>query len=162
MALIKCEECGKEISDKATACPHCGVPKSTIKLSHEERERNEDQRELERINNLPEEEKIIALEEFKTKKENQELFKILSWVVIFSVICIFAFSSSSSETKNTSSEISSNESTSNNDTTTEAGYTSPECEAEWRNLEGDKAISEKCRDSASQNAGAWVREMTHH
>ena len=26
MALIKCPECGKEISDKAGACPHCGCP----------------------------------------------------------------------------------------------------------------------------------------
>jgi len=26
MALIKCYECGKEISDKATACPGCGCP----------------------------------------------------------------------------------------------------------------------------------------
>lgn len=26
MALIKCEECGKEISDKASSCPHCGCP----------------------------------------------------------------------------------------------------------------------------------------
>lgn len=26
MALIKCQECGKEISDKATSCPHCGCP----------------------------------------------------------------------------------------------------------------------------------------
>ena len=26
MALISCSECGKEISDKATSCPHCGVP----------------------------------------------------------------------------------------------------------------------------------------
>lgn len=24
MALIKCPECGREVSDKATACPHCG------------------------------------------------------------------------------------------------------------------------------------------
>lgn len=24
--LIKCVECGKEISDKASACPHCGCP----------------------------------------------------------------------------------------------------------------------------------------
>lgn len=28
MALIKCSECGKEISDKATACVHCGCPLS--------------------------------------------------------------------------------------------------------------------------------------
>jgi ribosomal protein L37E len=26
MALIKCEECGKKVSDKATFCPHCGCP----------------------------------------------------------------------------------------------------------------------------------------
>ena len=26
MALIKCTECGKEISDKATTCPNCGAP----------------------------------------------------------------------------------------------------------------------------------------
>ena len=28
MALISCPECGKEISDKAFACPHCGNPMS--------------------------------------------------------------------------------------------------------------------------------------
>ena len=26
MALINCTECGKEISDKAAACPNCGAP----------------------------------------------------------------------------------------------------------------------------------------
>ena len=26
MALIKCSECGREISDKASSCPHCGCP----------------------------------------------------------------------------------------------------------------------------------------
>jgi hypothetical protein len=26
MALIKCPECGKEISDQANSCPNCGVP----------------------------------------------------------------------------------------------------------------------------------------
>ncbi|MFG6368476.1 MAG: zinc ribbon domain-containing protein [Lachnospiraceae bacterium] len=26
MALIKCSECGKEISDKASSCPNCGMP----------------------------------------------------------------------------------------------------------------------------------------
>ena len=28
MALIKCSECGREISDKAPACVHCGCPTS--------------------------------------------------------------------------------------------------------------------------------------
>lgn len=26
MALVNCTECGKEISDQATACPGCGAP----------------------------------------------------------------------------------------------------------------------------------------
>lgn len=26
MALVRCKECGKEISDKASACPSCGAP----------------------------------------------------------------------------------------------------------------------------------------
>lgn len=26
MSLIECQECGKEISDKAESCPHCGAP----------------------------------------------------------------------------------------------------------------------------------------
>ena len=38
MTLIKCEECGKEISDKAATCPHCGAP--TVK-SEEKSKRNE-------------------------------------------------------------------------------------------------------------------------
>lgn len=33
MALINCSECGKEVSDKAAACPTCGAPivKSSMK-----------------------------------------------------------------------------------------------------------------------------------
>ena len=33
MALIKCSECGREISDKAAACIHCGCPISESKPS---------------------------------------------------------------------------------------------------------------------------------
>ena len=25
MALVKCRECGEEVSDEAITCPHCGV-----------------------------------------------------------------------------------------------------------------------------------------
>jgi ribosomal protein L7/L12 len=34
MALIKCPECGKEISDKASACIHCGFPLNNIDQDH--------------------------------------------------------------------------------------------------------------------------------
>lgn len=30
MALIQCEECGNQISDKATVCPHCGCPQEPV------------------------------------------------------------------------------------------------------------------------------------
>lgn len=30
MALIKCSECGKEVSDKAAACPACGCPVEVV------------------------------------------------------------------------------------------------------------------------------------
>lgn len=30
MALIKCPECGKEVSDKAKACIHCGSPMNVV------------------------------------------------------------------------------------------------------------------------------------
>ena len=33
MALIKCSECGKDISDKASACPHCECPLSNAEQS---------------------------------------------------------------------------------------------------------------------------------
>ena len=32
MAMIKCPECGKKISDKAPACIHCGTPLQVNKL----------------------------------------------------------------------------------------------------------------------------------
>jgi predicted amidophosphoribosyltransferase len=31
MALIKCDECGREISSEAEFCPHCGKPSSVIR-----------------------------------------------------------------------------------------------------------------------------------
>lgn len=37
MSLIKCSECGREISDKAASCPGCGSPVATltVKVSNE-------------------------------------------------------------------------------------------------------------------------------
>ena len=36
MALIKCKECKKQISDKAASCPHCGYPLKEIKQEKKE------------------------------------------------------------------------------------------------------------------------------
>lgn len=60
MALIKCPECGKEISDKASSCPNCGCPSSEFLLSttdYEEKESFEnnityEESELDKIKRL--------------------------------------------------------------------------------------------------------------
>ena len=36
MALIKCTECGHEVSDKASACPNCGCPIESLGAAQEE------------------------------------------------------------------------------------------------------------------------------
>ena len=36
MALIKCPECGKDVSTQAKACPHCGYPLNKDNISIEE------------------------------------------------------------------------------------------------------------------------------
>lgn len=36
MALFKCPECGKEISDKASSCPGCGYPINRIEIETEQ------------------------------------------------------------------------------------------------------------------------------
>ena len=35
MTLIKCSECGKEVSDKATNCPNCGAPVNRTNIDKE-------------------------------------------------------------------------------------------------------------------------------
>ena len=37
MALIRCPECGKQISSKAKACPHCGFPLDDVIKPNEEK-----------------------------------------------------------------------------------------------------------------------------
>jgi uncharacterized membrane protein YvbJ len=36
MALTRCEECGREVSSKAAACPHCGAPISGMSIASPE------------------------------------------------------------------------------------------------------------------------------
>lgn len=40
MAMIKCPECGKDFSDKASACPNCGCPVSEILSANTENDNN--------------------------------------------------------------------------------------------------------------------------
>ncbi len=49
MALVKCEECGKEISSSAEVCPNCGCPTSLGK----ERERQKREEEEKKKGQIP-------------------------------------------------------------------------------------------------------------
>ena len=71
MALIKCIECGKEISDKASTCPNCGCPVSVA----ENKENRSSEREESNVKSL-------------TKKANGFPRRI---VAIFSVIVLLVF-----------------------------------------------------------------------
>lgn len=41
MALIKCSECGKEISSTALSCPYCGAPNKAAQIKEEQRKANQ-------------------------------------------------------------------------------------------------------------------------
>ena len=41
MALIKCPECGKEISDAAVKCPNCGYPVKAEQKKKEKENKNQ-------------------------------------------------------------------------------------------------------------------------
>ena len=75
MALIKCPECGKQISSKASSCPNCGCPITVT-----------DKRRAEDISAeiLPEEKEILE----EASKKNIKAAKI---GLVFSIIlfCIF-------------------------------------------------------------------------
>ena len=64
MALIKCEECGKEISDKAKVCVNCGCPITNKKIEMTSSEIGID----------------LTKENYKslTKKEQNNLGKLMS------------------------------------------------------------------------------------
>lgn len=49
MALIKCSECGKEISDKAKVCIHCGCPVFKENIKNEKKKKWEELSNEEKI-----------------------------------------------------------------------------------------------------------------
>ena len=62
MALIKCPECGKEISDKAISCPNCGCPNSEFHVSEDNNVSNK--------NNNKEKSRIYTVQKETTEKED--------------------------------------------------------------------------------------------
>ena len=41
MALMKCPECGKEMSSTALSCPHCGAPNKQEQVKEESKKSNQ-------------------------------------------------------------------------------------------------------------------------
>lgn len=79
MALIICEECGKEISEQATTCPHCGCP----------------------INNKTEEVQQVEITSVKIKPKNTKkiLAIILAVLAMAALVGTLVFMSNSSQKK---------------------------------------------------------------
>jgi len=75
MALIECRECNKQVSDKATTCPHCGAP-----VEHPTTEAVEKQPEQ------ADKPKRAEKEQWKYRKP---LLTIVSLVILAVVIVIF-------------------------------------------------------------------------
>lgn len=73
MALIKCADCGKEISDKAPSCPQCGAPQTVV--DHQEGTAQP----------TPESKKEAESNQNETKdKTNKNPY--LKWIVLIAVI----------------------------------------------------------------------------
>lgn len=80
MALINCPECGREISDKAVACPNCGCPSSEWEKKEVQfsSEKSMDEIAIEAIRKYPANEKVKMIAEVREKtglklKEAKEL-----------------------------------------------------------------------------------------
>ena len=67
MGMIKCTECGKEMSDKASVCPNCGCPIEDIKAKLGEIEA-----EQEAKNKAKEAEKRAKEAAAEAKRQRQE------------------------------------------------------------------------------------------
>lgn len=74
MALIRCPECGREISDKATVCPGCGYPMA------------------ENHRDLSEKERILQEAEAKDKKFIQKAAIVMTTGVVIMLALIFVLS----------------------------------------------------------------------
>lgn len=97
MALLKCKECGKKISDQAITCPNCGAPipppeltwTEKIKLEAKQAKKIEED-ELERIYKLPEQERVVEIKKREQHhnaiKEEQNAIGILFISFIIAII----------------------------------------------------------------------------
>lgn len=89
MALIKCTECGKEMSDKATACPNCGCPIAEIVAKTEDNIKIEAQRAKLQSNKLNEEKVFLEKENSAKERQIKHMLALLATLIIVCVIGFF-------------------------------------------------------------------------
>ena len=76
MALIKCSECGKEISDKAKTCPNCGCPVN----------KNQSKARAKKNNYFK-----LYINSLKNKNKKTIIFTSLTILIIIILSCIVFF-----------------------------------------------------------------------
>lgn len=76
MALIKCNECGKEISDKAKTCPNCGCPVN----------KNQSKASAKKNNYFK-----LYINSLKNKNKKTIIFTSLTILIIIILSCIVFF-----------------------------------------------------------------------
>ena len=82
MALIKCNECGKEMSDHAKQCPNCGCPITQAKEVNQEeiKEYNLNKTDILWYEKLGKE---IPLQEIKSFQKKYQMWIILGFFLCF-------------------------------------------------------------------------------
>lgn len=81
MAMIKCTECGKEFSDKASSCPHCGCPIEDVKAAMAERELVKKTKKAEK------EKKSKQKKEIPQEQKKKEIIIRITAMVVAVVVC---------------------------------------------------------------------------
>ncbi len=104
MALIKCHECGKEVSDSAASCPNCGFGVADkVKAELEQKEREErDKQEQAELKRLAEAEMVerelarlkkeqITQEKMVATRKRKRIIALISTPLIIAGTCIVIY-----------------------------------------------------------------------
>ena len=120
MALIKCPECRKKISDRASICIHCGCPISPMLEKGNELNPTEKFVQVELTEDAHEVNECIETHSVATKKKLKLWHKVLIIgativLLVLTAVALFGGFSNSDESSNKTREPSSNTSTDNDD-----------------------------------------------
>ena len=81
MALIKCNECGKKISEKAKTCIHCGCPIEEIKIKEKVKSKKP-------FEELSKEEKQLVYKKYRNKTDGKKLGLVIG-LMAFIILLTF-------------------------------------------------------------------------